>query len=400
MNFSALITLGILMILSPWTRGLFSRIKLPPLVGYIALGLLVSVLDEQWAFITPDFESVFAALAGIGVVALLFRVGLRSNTKALLAKLPDASIVWIGDVLTNLTLGFVVSFYVLSLSLETSLVIATAFSATSVALSVSAWDQMHAMESPNGQLLVDIAELDDLSGVLLLALLLAILPNLVDGADIGPWTALGWTPIWLLGKLFVFVIGCYLFAHYIESNLTRFNRRWGTEKGLAATMLGAGLAIAATAGFLGFSLAIGALFAGLAFSRDPEAVHEDGHFSYFYELFTPFFFIQIGMQVDPGAVLSSIGLGAALLIPAVLGKFVGVAIPALAAVKPKDAVLLGISMIPRAEIALVIVYQCQLLGANFVPDRVFAALVLITIATSIIAPIALKVFCGTRDTVS
>ena len=65
------------------------------------------------------------------------------------------------------------------------------------------------------------------------------------------------------------------------------------------------LVISAIAGYLGFTLAIGALFAGLAFSREPQAVHIDGKFSYFYELFTPFFFIQIGMHVDSGAMPSA-----------------------------------------------------------------------------------------------
>ena len=86
-------------------------------------------------------------LAQLGIVALLFRVGLKSHTRELLAKLPDASFIWLGDVLTNLALGFVVSHYVLALSLETALVIATAFSATSVAVSVAVWDETHQLIS-------------------------------------------------------------------------------------------------------------------------------------------------------------------------------------------------------------------------------------------------------------
>ena len=92
------------------------------------LGFLGSVLNQQWSFTTTAFNNTFAVLAQLGIVALLFRVGLKSHTRELLAKLPDASFIWLGDVLTNLALGFVVSHYVLALSLETALVIATAFS--------------------------------------------------------------------------------------------------------------------------------------------------------------------------------------------------------------------------------------------------------------------------------
>lgn len=98
----------------------------------------------------------------------------------------------------------------------------------------------------------------------------------------------------------LFISGCYLFAHYLEAGFTRFSRELeGSNTGLAITILGAGIVIAVVAGYLGFSLAIGALFAGLAFSRDPVAVHTDARFSDFYEFLTPFFFIHVGMQMDP-----------------------------------------------------------------------------------------------------
>jgi len=389
-EYLTLITLGTLLILSPFVKSLMERIGVPALVGYILIGFLISVMNQQWSFVTPALNNTFAVLAQLGIVALLFRVGLKSHTQALLAKLPDASLIWIGDVLTNLLLGFLVSRYMLALPLETSLVIATAFSATSVAVSISVWDEMHKLNTSNGQLLVDVAELDDLSGVLLLAILLAIIPVL-QGNETALWSSIGVTTIVVLLKLVVFITGCYLFSHYLEPEFTRFNRQWeNSTTALTITVLGAGLAIAAVAGFLGFSLAIGALFAGLAFSRDPQAVHTDAKFAYFYEFLTPFFFIHIGMQIDPGAVVPALGLAAILFIPAALGKFFGVAAPALRIVKRPDAVLLGLSMVPRAEIAMVVVYQCREFSSDIVPANVFAAMVLVVVMTSIIAPLILR----------
>ena len=157
-------------------------------------------MNQQWSFVTNAFNNTFAVLAQLGIAALLFRVGLKSHTQALLAKLPDASLIWIGDVLTNLLLGFLVSRYVLALPLETSLVIATAFSATSVAVSITVWDEMHKLNTSNGQLLVDVAELDDLSGVLLLAILLAIIPVL-QGNEAALLPSVGVTMLVVLLKL-------------------------------------------------------------------------------------------------------------------------------------------------------------------------------------------------------
>ena len=389
-EYQILLTLGALLVLGPFLKSLMLRIRVPALICYILLGFLISLLDAQWAFITPSFESTFSILAQVGVVALLFRVGLKSHTEKLLEKLPSASLIWVGDVLTNLVAGYVVSRYALNLSLETSLVIATAFSATSVAVSVSVWSELGKLRSDTGHMLVDVAELDDLSGVLLLAVLLAVIPALQSGND-GLFSMVGTTSLMVLLKLGIFITGCYLFAHYMEARFTRFSRK--VERSitdLTITILGAGLAIAVIAGYMGFSLAIGALFAGLAFSRDPQAVQTDGRFAYFYEFFTPFFFIHIGMQVDPGAVYSAFGLGMVLFLVAALAKFVGVAGVAGLLMNKKDAMLLGVSMIPRAEIALVVIYQCSKVGEDIVSPEVFAAMVVVSLASSIFAPLLLR----------
>lgn len=389
-DYSLLITLGALIVLAPLVRSLLDRVGVPALVGYIGLGFALSMLDLQWSLITPASDAVLSTMAQLGIVALLFRVGLRSHTRALLAKLPDASLLWLGDVLTNLALGYLVSRYALALSLETSLIIAAAFSATSVAVSVAVWDELNRLDTARGQLLVDVAELDDLSGVLILAVLLAVIPILQEGgSQLMPLA--GVTVLSVLAKLVLFIAGCFLFAHFLEEKFTRFSQRLeGTSTALTITILGVGLAIASIAGYLGFSLAIGALFAGLAFSRDPEAVHSDSGFAYFYEFLVPFFFIYIGMQMEPDALFTSLGTASVLFLAAVLGKFAGVAGPALLALGRSDAVLLGISMIPRAEIALVIMYQCRQFGEDIIPAGVFTGMVLVSLATSILSPLLLR----------
>lgn len=87
-EYAILITLGVLLILSPLVKSLMERIGIPALVGYILLGFIVSVINQQWSFVTTAFDNIFAVLAQLGVVALLFRVGLKSHAQVLLAKLP------------------------------------------------------------------------------------------------------------------------------------------------------------------------------------------------------------------------------------------------------------------------------------------------------------------------
>lgn len=385
-EYGLLIVLGALLILSPLTRSALERLGIPALVGYIGLGLLLNIVDQSWAVTTPQFDSVLSVLASLGVVALLFRVGLKSHTEALLAKLPDAALIWLGDVTANLILGFTVSYYVLGFTIETALVVATATSATSVAVSVGVWEETNKLDTSTGRLLLDVAELDDLSAVLLLAVVLAVVPVLqAGGGDV--LVSAGVATSMVLAKLVIFIVGCYIFAYYLEANFTRFSREVeGSTTALTITILGAGLAIAAVAGYLGFSLAIGALFAGLAFSRDPEAVRVKGRFSYFHDFLTPFFFIHIGLEMSANAFLTSLGLGLVFVAVATAGKLLGVTGFALLSLPRSDAILLGVSMVPRAEIALVVVYQCRQLGEGLVSDELFAAMVLMSIVTSMAAP--------------
>ena len=145
------------------------------------------------------------------------------------------------------------------------------------------------------------------------------------------------------------------------------------------------------AGLGGFSVAIGAFFAGLLFSRDPRSVKLDASFDTFYELFVPFFFIGIGLKIDLAALSTAFDLGMFLLIVAVLGKFVGVAVPVLLMnAEWKSAILLGVSMALRAEIAMIVMQHGLQIGAGTVPPRVFAAMVVVSAATSILVPLVLR----------
>ena len=208
-------------------------------MGYIALGLAIGTLVRPWIASSPGFYVVFEALAQLGVVALLFRVGLRSHTSTLLDKLPDASLIWICNVLGSLAIGYIVARYGLQWSVETSLVIATAFSATSVAVSVSVWDELGNLGTDKGQILIDVAELDDLSTAVLLAVLLGTISTLLSGED-GLWLLAGASSLVILTKLALFIVGCYLFAHFLEADFTRFNRRLSdSESSLTISILGA-----------------------------------------------------------------------------------------------------------------------------------------------------------------
>jgi Kef-type K+ transport system membrane component KefB len=123
------------------------------------------------------------------------------------------------------------------------------------------------------------------------------------------------------------------------------------------------------------------------FSRDPDAVRTEASFTDISSFVTPFFFIGIGLQIDPGSLAEALLPGLVLTLAAVVGKIVGTYASARFLIGASGATLLAISMVPRAEIAMVVMDQGRtLLDGN---GWLYSAMVMITAVTSLGAPLAL-----------
>lgn len=382
--------LGTLIVLSIFIRSGLKKTGVPSLIGFMALGFLIRLVDSQGTLISGETGKIFEFLAEIGVITLLFKVGLDSNLKGLIKQLRHASIIWFGNIIFSGFLGFVIAEYVFHLGLIPSLFIAVALTATSVGVSVNVWQEENAMKSPTGELLLDVAEMDDISGIVFLALILSIIPVLKGNQDVSITDAVGRTTGILLLKLFAFGILCALFSKFIEPHITSFFSRIKHSPDPMLMVAGFGFIIAALAGILGFSLALGAFFAGLVFSRDPKAVKLDASFGALYDLFTPFFFIGIGLKIEPSSLNSAVGLGVVLTVVAIIGKLIGNGLPSLIITGWTSALLLSVSMVPRAEIAMIVMQRGRDLGNWAVPDNVFGAMVVVSLTTCIISPLTLK----------
>jgi Kef-type K+ transport system membrane component KefB len=191
-----------------------------------------------------------------------------------------------------------------------------------------------------------------------------------------------------LVKLIGFGLFCLLFSMYVERRVTGWFRNLDPPPDFMLVVLALGFVIAALADLAGFSLAIGAFFAGIVFSRDPEAVKREGAFIPLYEFFSPFFFIGIGLGVDPTTLGGALGLGAALLVVALVTKIAADGLPVWWLRGGTCGLLIGVSMIPRAEIAMVIMERGMSAGA--VPAEVYSAMVLVSIVSCTVAPVAVR----------
>lgn len=384
------LAVGLTILASMLIRAGCRRVRIPALVGFLLLGVVLRATDERITLLSQNEWGIYRFLADLGVIALLFRVGLESKPQELLGQLRRASGVWVADVGVSGVFGFLAARYLLGLALAPSLIVATALTATSVGVSVGVWQARQALQTPQGEVLLDVAELDDITAVILMALLFSLLPVLQGGATEGMGIVLLKTAGMFLLRLVLFGGCCIVFARYVERPVTDFFARRKPADTELLVVLGVGIVIAALAGLIGFSVAIGAFFAGLIFSRDPQSVKLDASFAPLHDLFMPFFFIGIGLHVSPQSWSGALLPGAVLVAAAGLGKCLGVGGASWLFLPKTGALLLGVSMIPRAEISMIVMQRGLSLENGGITDEIFSSMVMVSALTCILAPLALR----------
>ncbi|PQJ36458.1 hypothetical protein BSZ35_12025 [Salinibacter sp. 10B] len=366
------------------------QMRVSPIVGYFALGLLLRAASSFDVIPLLTEQQVFPFLADLGVIALLFRVGLESDLDRLLDQLPDALWISAGDVLISAGTAFAIAYGLIGWELIPSLFVGAAFSATSVGVTVAVWDDAGRLDSKEGNILVDVAEVDDLTGILLMALLFAAVPVLREPGAASLLPVIGSTLAKTLATFGGFGVVCFLFAKYVERPMTQLFDRLHAGEGTMLVMLGVGIIVAAAAGLGGLSTAVGAFFAGLIFHRDPHTTQYMDAFRPLHDLLAPFFFVGIGLHLAPDA-LTAVGPGVLLLlIAAVIGKVGGAYLPARPLLGSSSALVLGLSLVPRAEIALVVMQRGLELGNWAVPPSLFAQVVMISAITVVAIPLVLR----------
>ncbi len=387
-----LMLMGLVSLLAVPIRAVFSRVFMPDMIGFILLGAALSIGSALTGLAGNTLSEQVPLLARIGIVVLLFRVGLESDLDKLKHQLGRAALIWLPNMAIGGAAVFALVLFWPGPGLIPALFAGVAASATSIGVTTAVWEDAGVLNSDTGALLLDAAELDDVSAVVLLSVLFAVGPllNQPEGtaAILAPALKAGAIQVLLM---VVFSIGCYLFSRWLEKPFSDGFEKISPQHGPIVFATGAVFMIAATAEFMGLSMAIGALFAGLAFSRDPAERNIDDAFEILLTVFGPFFFVAIGLSVDASLLGGAIGLAAALSGMALLGKILGAGLPASVMLGWRRGALIGVSMVPRAEIFLLIMLFGLALGPWAVPQVLYTAAVLTSLFTCMIAPAAVGI---------
>ena len=370
---------------------LFSRLRQPAVVGEILAGVLIGPSVLGWVAPSPMSH----LLAEIGVMFLLFSVGLETKPASILSVGKTAAIVAVLGVAVPFLGGWLLMLAFGGNQIE-SLFIGTAMVATSVGITARVLGDLGLLEVQAARIILGAAVIDDILGLLVLAVVSATAAGQVNVIEIAT------TAVMALG--FVAVIGL-VGSRILSRGQHHIGRlAMGNPYFLFAVVLCFGLALAAS--WIGVAAIIGAFLAGVALAEGFEKRH-DVHEQVrgVTELLVPYFLVDIGMQLKLDALTDArtLWLALAMTVVAILTKLVGCGAGVLRRgprgslrESLRGALQVGAGMVPRGEVGIVV---AQIgLAAGVVTEDLFAAVLTMAVATTLAAPPMIRpLFAGVRD---
>jgi Kef-type K+ transport system membrane component KefB len=374
-----------------------TRIGQPPVLGELVAGVVIGNLSLV-GFSGFDYLKTDAAvemLSGLGVILLLFQVGLESTVAQMLKVGLSSFLVATLGVVGPFVLGWGVGAWLLpGASSYAHMFLGAALTATSVGITARVLKDLGRSQSEEGRIILGAAVIDDIEGLVILAVVTGIIAAANQGASLS-YGAVGL----VLAKASLFLVGSRAVGVYLSPRLFAVASKLEATGVLLAVGLAFCFVLAWLAAYIGLAPIVGAFAAGLVLEdlhyRDfvDRGEHTLGHLiEPIASFLVPVFFVVMGVRTDLRAFARPgvIALATALTLAAVLGK----QLCALGVVgRGYDRLSVGIGMIPRGEVGLIFANIGLTLivgGQRVVDESVFSAVVVMVIATTVITPPALK----------
>lgn len=358
----------------------FERIRQPAVVGEILAGMLIgpSLLN----LVQPT--EVFDALAEIGVIFLLFMVGLETRPSDIFKVGKTATIVAVLGVIVPFIAGWALLSLWPGYTWIEAVFLGAAMVATSVGITARVLSAMGLISNDSSRVILAAAVIDDVIGLLVLAVVSSLASGAVNYAHIALTAALA------VG----FTILTITFGARVINRITLpiSNLKIGHSLLIFALVLCFGFA--AIASLIGIAGIIGAFLAGVALSEATDGTELHNQSEALTEFLTPFFLVNIGMKLNLSIFLSSEIILLSLIVTAlaILTKMVGCAVGALK-MGTRRAVQVGVGMVPRGEVGIVVAQIGLTLAA--VSDAIYGVVLAMAVITTLVAPPLIKMaFAG------
>lgn len=351
------------------------KLKQPLVIGEILAGVLIGPAVLGWI---PTHSVGLDAMAELGVIFLLFSVGLETELSDLRRVGGRAIAVAAGGMLVPFALGAGL-LLAIGGGIPKALFAGAALSATSVGITARVLKDKNFLASKEARVILGAAVFDDVLTLLLLTAVTAVVAG-----KTGLGSLLGLVIYALLFVLLLTTFGRGLIMR-ISPRVPSFK---SDEPGFGWAIALALLLAVAAAG-IGLAAIIGAFIAGVIMAEVADEHELKKKMLPLTVFFVPFFFVKVGTLLEIDALMSkqTLLLSLAITVLAIIGKLVGAGIPALSMGRPSAAIVAA-GMVPRGEVGIIVASLG--LAAGVIDESLYAVFVIMSIATTLIAPPALS----------
>jgi len=362
---------------------LAQRLGQPAVLGELVGGVVVG--RSALGLVNPEYETIHL-LSELGVVILLFAIGLETDIGQLLRVGATSLTVAVVGVALPFALGFGACLF-LGLSTLVSIMAAATLTATSVGITARVLSDLGRLRDPEGQIILGAAVIDDVLGLMILT----VVAQLTEGKEVS---------LLAVVKSTASALGFLLATILVGKRVVPILFRWAGRielPGTATTMaLIAAFGLAWLAEQCGSALIIGAFAAGMLVVSAPQShaiergITEIGHF------FVPLFFVAVGTSVDLSALdpfqpasRFALATGGVLTLVGVIGKLIAGYAPFWFR---GNKTVIGVGMVPRGEVGLI--FAQTGLASGVFDAGLFGGVTLMVMVTTLLAPPCLKLLLG------
>lgn len=409
-----LVSLVVIYLASKLGGELCSRINLPPVLGELVGGVLVGVsalnllifpeggalasdsliikLLETTAGLEPEMvtsvfstqSEIISVLAEVGVIILLFEIGLESDLKELIKVGPQAAVVAVVGVVAPFAAGTAGLVYLFHLSAVPAIFAGAALTATSIGITAKVLAELGQLSTTEGQIIIGAAVLDDVLGIIVLA----VVASLAKTGEIQVGNI-----IYLVISAGTFLIGAIFLGRFISPWLMGLVELMKTRGKLLLVSLIFAFVLAYIADIIQLEGILGAFAAGLVLAETEKRKELEEQIIPLSDFFVPIFFVCVGARTDLSVLNPTVpsnreGLVISLFL--ILVAIAGKVITGFTVVgKPElNKLAIGVGMIPRGEVGLVFAGVGSASGA--LSESTEAGIIVMVIATTFLAPPLLR----------
>ncbi len=392
-----------LLILTRVLGEIAERLRQPASAGEILAGILLALIALNFGDVIPFAvelvnSNILIYTADVGIFCLVFLAGIETEPKEIARHSGKSLAVAAGGIVVPLIGGFTLTWLFLPESEHRqalALLSGIVMSVTAMPATARILQELNLLHTRLGQVIMGAALFDDVIGLFLLAILLA----LIDTGHVPDAITFGL----LVAKVSAFFVITILLGVHVYPRVSRsLNTMQATSLEFSALAV-VGLAYGLLAESLGMHWILGAFMAGLFFERSRVGVRSYSEVRLIFTAVTrgmlaPLFFASIGLRFDPNALISIPFFLVLLITLAFLGKIIGCGIPALLVGLPrKDALAVGIGMSTRGAVGFVVLsiaYNAGLFEkaghVHPVSTHLFSGLIVMAVVTTILAPVFLR----------